>query len=151
MVLCIMSKKACWQARGLNFMGPRKWFFVFAAFPSPRSIKSALRNEMVHSAYRFFNSHMTITSSAASFLYILEQWPPGESWGMTQTPSVGYHPIWLDPLGPKTSGGRKISGPDQRGSSRQEPGGPEPGHPQESIFWEICWNKKCWACKTGLV
>ena len=29
------------------------------------------------------------------------------------------------------------SGPDQRGRSRQVPGGPGPEHPQESIFWEV--------------
>ena len=85
-------------------------------------------------------------------LYILEQLPPPGEWqGMTQTPSVGYHRIRLDPQGPKKSWVRKISGPDQRGSRQQVPGGPGPGHPQESIFWESCRIKGCSACKTGLV
>ena len=56
---------------------------------------------------------------------------------MTQTPSVGYHWIRLDPQGPKMSAALQISGPDQRGRCRQVPGGPEPGHPQESFFGKV--------------
>ena len=69
-------------------------------------------------------------------IYIGTTPPPGELLAMAQSPSVGYRWIRLDPQGPKTYEGRKISGPDERGRRRQVPGGPGPGHPQESIFWE---------------
>ena len=71
-------------------------------------------------------------------IYIGTTTPPGELQGMTQTPSVGYHLIRLDPQGPKMRGALQISSPDQCGRRRQVPGGPEPGHPQGLIFWKSC-------------
>ena len=72
-------------------------------------------------------------------LYIFQQRPPpGEFSGMTQTPSVGYHRIRLDPQGPNTYVARKISSPDQHGGRQQVLGGPDPGRPQESAFGESC-------------
>ena len=60
--------------------------------------------------------------------------PPGDRLTSVLELSVGYHWIRLDPQGPKIPEASRISGPDQRGSLRQVPGGPEPGHPQGLIF-----------------
>ena len=98
-------------------------------------------NYLVHSVmytYYALKSIRYFTIALYPYIYSNNAPPPGESSGMAQTPSVGYHRIRLDPQGPKKSAARQISGPDQRGSRRQVPGGPEPGRPQESFFWESC-------------
>ena len=97
-----------------------------------------------HKTSRCFKSYYSgALWSICILIYIWTTTPLGKCYLPYNLKHMGYHWIRLDPQGPKMSRASRISGPDQRGSLRQVPGGPEPGHPQGLNFWDSFWNQSC--------